>query len=64
MKKARVIKSKHSNTKKEATIGYQQWGESSNIGWEAQTIGVSQAQGCTVRHGEQSQYFVIAINGV
>ena len=41
-------------------------GERGNIGvreWEAQTIGVRQAQGCIVQHGEYGQYFVIAVNG-
>ena len=36
-------------------------------GWKSgryKLLGVRQAQGCIVQHGEQSQYFVITVNGV
>ena len=35
-------------------------------GWESgryKLLGIRQAQGCIVQHGEYSQYFVITVNG-
>ena len=49
---------------KEQTSGYQ-WGGGAVQGWEweVQTIGYKMGSWKYVQHGEQSQYFVITVNG-